>query len=217
MILSMNLRELNELSIRLGPRERFLRSIQVSAEVFDRLVKAQDPLSKPPSLFPPLHVKLIVSNRLNGEQLILWWSDGTFEGVGMDNHWYYLHTNGALIHKRTDPGADGSDFVRRVWRLDTSNRETAWTLLLEALALGARTNRVAELAEKWGCDSRDLTEFVLRANVTDELRRGCEIYLREVVGIAPDSYWDWLAKTPRGTQPDFSSMPAPTVGSVTNE
>jgi len=33
--------------------------------------------------------------------------------------WYYLHTNGDLIFKRTEPESD-SPFVRKVWPIDTT-------------------------------------------------------------------------------------------------
>jgi len=73
--------------------------------------------------------------------------------------WYYLHTNGGLIFRRDLEGAAAdlreSDFVRAFWPLDTSNREAAWTILVEASALGARPDRIKELAEKWQCDNAD--------------------------------------------------------------
>jgi hypothetical protein len=72
-------------------------------------------------------------------------------------HWYYLHTNGSLIHKtyiNRDQCTDfmDSDFVKKYWLIDISDRESAWTLLLEALSLGALVDRIRSLAIWWNCD-----------------------------------------------------------------
>ena len=80
--------------------------------------------------------------------------------------YYYLHTNGDLIYKRAldDTTADmrESDFVRMFWPADHSDRETAWDLLIGALALGTNKDRVADLAHKWECDDRDAQVYAGR-------------------------------------------------------
>jgi hypothetical protein len=73
-----------------------------------------------------------------------------------------LHTNGELIFKRFRPEND-SPFVRRVWALDLEDRGTAWLLVIEALALGARRERIDELAAKWGLTDDDALRFVDQA------------------------------------------------------
>lgn len=128
----------------------------------------------------------------------------------MEEHWYYLHTNGELIHKRTWPGEDGSDFVKKIWRCDPTDRENAWTIIIESLGLGANVDRIRELAAKWGCDARDFTQFLIRRpNPSEEIKRGGEAFLRQVAKLEPDAYWDWLGSTPKGSEPDFSKMPTP--------
>lgn len=83
--------------------------------------------------------------------------------------YYYLHTNGSLIYKRElgETAADlrESDFVRAFWPVDTSDRESAWRLLIEARAFNADANRIAELAEKWGCDDEDALMYAERIGV----------------------------------------------------
>jgi len=76
----------------------------------------------------------------------------------MDGY-YYLHTNGELIFKKFRP-EDDSPFVKKIWSIDITRRETAWLLLIEALAMGARKDRIKELADKWGCDDKDAQTFV---------------------------------------------------------
>lgn len=80
------------------------------------------------------------------------------------NHFYYLHTNGELIHKRFEPEGD-STFVRKVWCLDTEDRGSAWTMLVEAAARGANKTRVQELRSKWGLTDIDGQEFCSRAGL----------------------------------------------------
>ena len=79
--------------------------------------------------------------------------------------YYYLHTNGDLIWKRFRP--EPSDFVRKVWTVDKSSRVTAWIIVIEALAMGAKRSRVEELAAKWGLTDEDARQFVGRSK--DEL------------------------------------------------
>lgn len=79
-------------------------------------------------------------------------------------HWYYLHENGDLIHKNYIDGSQAADFrespfVRQFWGLDTKRRESCWTLLVEAKALGANEKRVEELADLWACDDMDAQRY----------------------------------------------------------
>lgn len=82
----------------------------------------------------------------------------------------YLHTNGSLIYKRaigTDDMKDylDSDFVVKAWPVNTSERETAWIIATEALALGAKKEQVMELKEKWGLTDDDAKIFAKRVGL----------------------------------------------------
>jgi hypothetical protein len=85
--------------------------------------------------------------------------------------WYYLHVNGELIYK---PEYDGgvaadireSDLARCMWSVDPHDREGAWGILIESLALGANPARVRELAEKWGCDDADAEHYAGRVGLS---------------------------------------------------
>ena len=87
--------------------------------------------------------------------------------------WYYLHTNGSLIYKRELGGTAAdireSDFARCMWPMDPGDRMGAWNILVEGLALGAKPERVAELAGKWGCDDADADTYADRLGVTMDL------------------------------------------------
>lgn len=52
-----------------------------------------------------------------------------------------------------------SDFVRRIWPIDLSNRAHAWLTVIEAAALGAIPERIKELAEKWNLTNEDALKF----------------------------------------------------------
>jgi len=87
-----------------------------------------------------------------------------------NTHYYYLHTNGSLIHKNamvveSSPGYFDSPFVRKVWRIDTTNRMDAWILVIEAGALGANKKRIEELAKLWSLTDKDAHEFAKRAKL----------------------------------------------------
>lgn len=84
--------------------------------------------------------------------------------------WYYLHENGDVIYKRDDDGivADTreSPFAKHLWPFDPEARDGAWGIVVEALALGARPERVAELAGKWGCDDEDSEFYAKKMGLT---------------------------------------------------
>ncbi len=83
--------------------------------------------------------------------------------------WYYLHTNGSLIYKKdfgsTAADIRESDFARMLWPVSTDDREGAWTILVEALAMGANVTDVKSLAKKWGCDDNDAMVYAARVGV----------------------------------------------------
>ena len=84
--------------------------------------------------------------------------------------WYYLHTNGELIYKRELGGTAAdireSDFARGMWPIDPTDREGAWTILVEGLAAGAKAERIKELADKWKCTDEDGLIYAARVGAT---------------------------------------------------
>ena len=90
----------------------------------------------------------------------------------MIDGYYYLHENKELIYKTgTDCVADfrESNFVQAFWGIDQQDRETAWSCLIEALATGAKKERIFELAEKWGCNDNDAKFYADRIGVVLEM------------------------------------------------
>lgn len=84
--------------------------------------------------------------------------------------WYYLHENGDLIYKRELGGTAAdireSDLARSMWPMDPEDREGAWDIVIESSALGARPERVTELATKWHCDDTDADVYAERRGIT---------------------------------------------------
>jgi len=85
-------------------------------------------------------------------------------------HYYYLHTDGNLIHKNAsvvdaDASYFDSAFVRKVWMIDTEDRGSLWILLTEALALGANKSRIQELQTLWKMTNDDAHEFAKRTGL----------------------------------------------------
>jgi len=81
--------------------------------------------------------------------------------------YYYLHTNGELIYKPSsvlvgDPLYFQSDFVRKVWPIDLTDRALAWDLIIEALSMGANRSRIDQLAEKWRLTDKDARRYAER-------------------------------------------------------
>ncbi len=82
-----------------------------------------------------------------------------------ERRWYYLHANGDLICKRFEPEVENGGFVRKVWVVDRTERGTAYLLLIEAAAMGARKDRIEELKKAWGVTDEDCQVFADRAGL----------------------------------------------------
>ncbi len=112
--------------------------------------------------------------------------------------YYYLHTNGQLIGKNPiavdgDSNYFDSDFVKRVWKIDTTKREDAWLLVVEALAIGADIKCIHELALKWSLTEEDLKEFIVRyPEPNKEQISGMDIFIKEILKKDQDTVWDNL-------------------------
>lgn len=107
--------------------------------------------------------------------------------------YYYLHTNGDLIGKNpvvVDGGYFDGPFVQKVWKIDTDERDTLWTLMLEALAMGARVDRVREIAEKNKCDKGDSIEMLVRMKPNGLMRKGITIFIKEILNENVEEYWE---------------------------
>jgi hypothetical protein len=123
---------------------------------------------------------------------------------------YYLHTNGELIYKRFRP--DPSDFVRRIWEIEPSDRGNAWRILLEAAALGIRQDRLDELCRAWGITPVDLVEYFSRVGSKDSTKErfeGMKRIISSVWRYNPDELLDHISATPPGGRPDMSKYPWP--------
>lgn len=108
-----------------------------------------------------------------------------------DGGWYYLHTNGELIWRKFEPEAD-SPFVKKAWPVDPTDRLCAWKIILDGFFLGARVDRLKELAGKWGLAFEDSIKMLTRApkdEVTDAMRGGLPSFVAHVLQITPEAYW----------------------------
>ena len=123
------------------------------------------------------------------------------------NGYYYLHTNGSLIFKPDsfDPKDFDSSFVKEWWRIDTQDRKTAWNVIIEGLALGAKLDDVKRLVKKWNCTKKDLPHYLVNQKPTDLRRQGVRIFLEKIGQVDPDKWFDWLAQ--QEGELDFSTMP----------
>ncbi len=116
---------------------------------------------------------------------------------------YYLHTDGNLIFKPaivvSDPSYFDSPFVKKVWRLDTTDRLCAWRIVLEALSMGCKVNRAKELAIKWGLtfeDSIELLKRTGREEVTEAMTKGMDSFIKEILGMEIEHFWAKIKEVP---------------------
>ena len=80
----------------------------------------------------------------------------------MDGY-YYLHTNGDLIHKSKHADTsdfEESDFVKQWWVIDLESRMDVYNMLIRASMLGVKKERVAKLIKHWNITDSDAENYV---------------------------------------------------------
>jgi hypothetical protein len=108
--------------------------------------------------------------------------------------WYYLHTNGSLIYRRELGGTAAdireSNFARAMWPFDSTDREGAWRIVIEAASLGADPERIKALASQWQCDDKDAAIYADRV--------GCNLFMDGNAWCATDQHFANLQESPAG-------------------
>jgi len=111
--------------------------------------------------------------------------------------YYYLHTNGDLISKNpivlnTDPKYFESPFVKKVWKLNMNDRGSLWSFALEALANGAKAERVHQLAILWGLTIEDSLEMIRHVKPNKEQTLGLNIFIEKIFCMELGDYWEMI-------------------------
>jgi len=143
--------------------------------------------------------------------------------MNSEKSWVYLHTEGSIHFKRYYP--EPSDFTRRIWVIDPTDRLTGWRFILEALSFYPDNlnnfggNAIRRMIENSNFDLEDLIQYLIHErDITEDRRAGIEVYLKtfsidrknpEVYGVDYDEWMDWLGSTPGGEDPDLETMPRP--------
>jgi len=80
-----------------------------------------------------------------------------------DNYcYYYLHTNGDLIHKSKHYDVSGfkeSSFVSKWWIIDLDKRLDVYNMLIHASRLGIKEQRLSHLIKHWGITNEDAVNY----------------------------------------------------------
>lgn len=96
----------------------------------------------------------------------------TGQNHGENYCYYYLHTNGDLIHKGKHcdiSDFEESDFVKKWWLVDLENRLDAYNMLIHASMLGIRKERLNELVNKWKITDEDAVNYCDKVGLTHQI------------------------------------------------
>ncbi len=88
---------------------------------------------------------------------------------------YYLHTNGDLIHKSKscDPSDfEESDLVKKWWVVDLEKRHDAYNMLIHASMIGIRKERLAGLVGKWKITNEDAVNYCKKYGLIQKMALG---------------------------------------------
>lgn len=114
-------------------------------------------------------------------------------------HYYYLHTNGNLIHKSINIGNPydyfDSDFVHSWWEVDDTKREDAWIVILESLTYEkVNIKEIGELIKKWNLtyeDSKEMLVFFSENKMINSKRKlGLSIYVKTFLNMTLEEYFN---------------------------
>ena len=93
--------------------------------------------------------------------------------------YYYLHSNGEILGKNpvvADGSYFDSPFVKMVWKVETTDRESLVKMLIEARMMGANPERIKELEEKNGVTQKDYECMRRIINGEDRAKVVAEIF-----------------------------------------
>ncbi len=86
-------------------------------------------------------------------------------------------------------------YVNKYWYIETEDRRDAWILVIEALALGVRLNRIEELVKKWNLTKEDLKEYIIRNPEPTSLQKeGMNKFIQLILNLDPNTFWDGLTR-----------------------
>ncbi len=83
--------------------------------------------------------------------------------------YYYLHTNGDLIHKSKHCDVsdfEESSFVKKWWLIDLDDRVDIYNMLIHASMLGIKKERLKELVNRWNITDDDATHYCKSTKLT---------------------------------------------------
>lgn len=89
----------------------------------------------------------------------------TGQNCGDNYCYYYLHTNGDLIHKSKHYDVsdfEESSFVKKWWVIDLDDRVDVYNMLIHASILGIRKERLKELIKYWKITNEDVPNYCKR-------------------------------------------------------
>lgn len=88
---------------------------------------------------------------------------------GANYCYYYLHTNGDLIHKNKHcdiSDFEESPFVKKWWVINLDDRLDVYNMLIHASMLGIRKERLEGLVKHWGITDKDAINYCERVDLT---------------------------------------------------
>ncbi len=93
----------------------------------------------------------------------------TGQNHGENYCYYYLHTNGDLIHKRKHcdiSDFEESSFVKKWWIINLDIRIDVYNMLIHASMLGINKQRLKELIKHWKITDEDAISYCEKTGLT---------------------------------------------------
>ena len=93
----------------------------------------------------------------------------TGQNHGENYCYYYLHTNGDLIHKNKHcdiQDFEESSFVKKWWIIDLDGRIDIYNMLIHASMLGINKKRLEGLIEHWEITNEDAANYCKKMGLT---------------------------------------------------
>lgn len=132
----------------------------------------------------------------------------------MVDNLHYLYIDGQILSGTCDTiNMDKDPSIMGYWKVDICDALSIYDMIIEALGLAdidqidITLSDIINYACGWDLvlDGENLLDYMLNTKPTYFLRRGVYRFIKYVLNVDPDEFWNWISN--QGELPDYATMP----------
>jgi hypothetical protein len=132
----------------------------------------------------------------------------------MVNEFHYLYIDGQILSGTCGTvNMDKDPNIMGYWKVNVCDAISMYDMIIEALGLAnidqiyTTITDIKVYAYDWDIvlDGESLLQYMLETKPTYFLRRGANRFIKYVLNVDPDEFWNWVSN--QGETPDYATMP----------